>query len=137
MIENQSYNLLINSKQKEILDRHLRRIDKMYDSIAFSAEKVLLYTYMDNWCEMGIEGAIYLYKRSGAPSHRLIVFNKKNLNDFKLNIPSDFYLELQEQFVIFSHTDKENIFGFWFEDDLDAKNLYEILTSILKNTKKS
>lgn len=105
---------------------------------------------------MEIEGPLYLYERtehhtineyskddnttndiisditseSREISFRLIVFNKYNPSDFKLNIPHIFYVEYQNNFVIFSSQEKENIFGFWIEKEEEAIEFYQTLVRI-------
>jgi hypothetical protein len=125
-------NHIRNMTQEKILNRYLLSIDSSYDHVEFKAKNAHIYRFEEEWAEMEIEGSLYIYSRTAERGYILIVFNRKGLNDFKLNIPKDFYLELDNQFVIFSHSDKKNIFGFWFEQIQEAKDFHQIL-EIYKN----
>lgn len=124
-------NLRIGTTQEIILNRYLLSIDQNYKSVIFNVAKVSIYRFEDEWNEMGIEGSLYIYKRNADQEHRLIVFNRRGLNDFKLNIPKYFYLEIENQFAIFSHTDKKNIFGFWFDEGKTAGKFGKVLESLM------
>ena len=116
-----------NVTQDIILKRYLLSIDSSYEYVVHRADNVHIYRFEENWVEMNIQGSLYIYKRSHDRGFRLIVFNRKGLNDFKLNIPNEFFLEFEKQFVIFSPTDKKNIFGFWFEQNQEAEDFYKNL----------
>ncbi|ELA42467.1 uncharacterized protein VICG_00566 [Vittaforma corneae ATCC 50505] len=128
----------INSTQRKIVDRYLLSIDNLYSKLVFTTGKVILYIFENNeWIEMNLEGPLYLYRRNNeenvSSQYRLIVLSRNNMQDFKLNIPNSFYLECQNQAVVFSHLDKNNIFGFWFDNELVVKKFYQVLQHILKN----
>ena len=117
-------------RQDKILNRYLLSIDPSYEYVIFRASNANIYRFEDEWSEMGIEGSLYIYRRNKDEGHRLIVFNRKGLNDFKLNISSHFYLEFENQFVIFSYLDKKNIFGFWFDNSQESKKFFKALESL-------
>lgn len=125
--ENNQENHIRNMTQEKILNRYLSSIDPSYDYVVFKAGNTYVYRYEEEWSEMDVEGSLYIYKRILDKGHRLIVFNRRGLNDFKLNIPKDFFLEVDNQLVIFSHIDQKNIFGFWFELNQEAEDFYKIL----------
>lgn len=120
----------MNSQQHLILNRYLRRMDPGYEEVLFSAQNVLLYSFEKEWVEMDIEGPLFLYRRKGEVCNRLVVFNRSGQKDFKLNIPEIFYLEEQDQFVIFSQNKKERIMGFWSDNESVSKRLYKSLQSL-------
>lgn len=119
----------IKSTQSEMINRYLLSIDSLYLNLEFTAGMVVVYCFENEWIEMNFEGALYLYKRNDL-SHRLVILNRNGPSDFKLNIPSEFYVEYQTQFVTFSHLDRNNIFGLWFENEFIAKKLFQKLQEI-------
>lgn len=127
----------INSTQRKIVDRYLLSIDNLYSRLVFTTGKVILLAFENNeWAEMKLEGPLYLYRRNNkeniSSQHRLVVLNRNNMQDFKLNIPNEFYLEYQNQAVIFSHSERSTVFGFWFDNELVVKRFYQTLRDILK-----
>ncbi|KAM0680938.1 hypothetical protein GINT2_000750 [Glugoides intestinalis] len=120
----------MNSQQQLILNRHLKRIDPEYEEVIFSLRSVLLYIFDKEWVEIDVEGPLYLYRTKGEACSRLIVFNRNGQNDFKLDISGKFYLEEQEQFVIFNQNSKEPIIGFWIDNEESSKRFYKLLSSL-------
>jgi len=120
----------INATQRKIVDRYLQSQDALYTEVVFTAGKVVLHAFKDEWVETNTEGPLYLYRRRDKEHpQRLLVMNRNGAEDFRLEIPREYELEYQEQFVIFSGKDKANIFGFWFDNEAAAKTLFKLLDS--------
>lgn len=113
-----------------VFTRYMETVDPNFLCAIFHAPKASIYTYGQEWNEMEIEGSLYVYKRASNPRHRLIVLNRKGVNDFKLNIPEEFHVEIDGQFVIFSHEDRKSIFGFWFNDAETAQASFKTLEKL-------
>lgn len=126
----QKESAFINRQQQTILSRHLKRIDADFVSIILVTGKVCVYRLENGWTETGIEGPLYLYSRGTFPLHRLLVFNRKSLQDFKMDVLESFSCELKERLVVFGSEGLEAVFGFWFEDEEDGNTLFRVLEGI-------
>lgn len=125
--------VFISKQQQTIINRHLKRMDAGFLGTVLVTGKACIYRFQDRWIEMGIEGPLYLYTRNAHPLHRLLVLNRKSLNDFKMDIPDRFNCESKERFIIFNSENREAAFGFWFEDEEDASALFRALEELQTN----
>lgn len=103
-------------------------MDADFLDIILVAGKACVYRFQDEWIEMGIEGTLYLYSRGTSPAHRLVVLNRRSLNDFKMDVLEDFKCEPEGKFVILSS--KRTAFGFWLEDEESASMLFRTLSGL-------
>lgn len=120
----------INKQQQEIVCRHLRKMDMDFLDIILVVPKICAYRFQDEWMEMGIEGSLYLYGRRGTPACRLVVLNRKSLNDLKMDVSGYFKCEPKGRFVILSS--KRTTFGLWFDDEEGANVLLRTLEGLQK-----
>jgi mRNA-decapping enzyme 1B len=78
------------------------------------------------WTKLGVEGSLYLVRRSGVPRYRLLVLNKTSTQNFLEDIDSELEFELNPPYLMYTHGNSE-IVGVWF---YDADDLQRVQTAI-------
>ncbi|PWN27863.1 PH domain-like protein, partial [Jaminaea rosea] len=97
----------------------LRRHDASISSILYSASFVVLYQYStssSSWTKTGIEGPMFLFKRSESPFYGAFVLNRNGVENWASSIRGEDDLEVSEDFVIFRSTsdgDGDRVVGIW------------------------
>ncbi|BAM41790.1 uncharacterized protein TOT_040000172 [Theileria orientalis strain Shintoku] len=98
------------------------------------------YMSPDNkWSRMGIEGFLYVVKRSRRPLHSFILINKKSENHLVEYITPEFQMNQNGNFIFYRSKDVKrqntmnSLQGLWFFDEAECKNTYEKLKEITNN----
>ncbi|UVC50111.1 hypothetical protein MACK_003980 [Theileria orientalis] len=92
----------------------------------------------NKWSRMGIEGFLYVVKRTRRPIHSFILINKKSENHLVEYITPEFQMNQNGNFIFYRSKDvKRNTMnslkGLWFFDEAECKNTYEKLKEITNN----
>jgi Dcp1-like decapping family len=119
--EHQHY---MNKRQVELVNKNLMAKDSEYKSLLAIAARVAVYQFNEEWQECNVDGNLYLYTRHQQPKFRILILNRLSREDFRINLESETKLEYNQNFLIF--TVKKLSFGLWFENDKDAKLIYNI-----------
>lgn len=108
----------------------LKRHDPSIESILHSASFVVLYLYNSAkgaWSKSGIEGPMFLFRRTASPHYGIFVLNRNGVENFCVPLTQDDDLEITDDFTILrTESDTvldeddggEKIIGVWvFEKD--------------------
>ncbi|UZJ54665.1 hypothetical protein CBS101457_003985 [Exobasidium rhododendri] len=89
------------SARHQINMKVLRRHDKAIVDIIESASFVVLYSHNGEWTKTGIEGPMFLYRRSVNPPYGFFVLNRNGVENFSANLTTEDDLELTTEFIIY------------------------------------
>lgn len=91
----------------------LRRHDPLIVDIIESASFVVLYSHDGEWTKTGIEGPMFLYRRSASPAYGFFVLNRNGVENYSANLTKSDDLELTTEFIIYRATKDEDVVGIW------------------------
>lgn len=91
----------------------LRRHDPLIVDIIESASFVVLYSHDGEWTKTGIEGPMFLYRRSANPSYGFFVLNRNGVENYSANLTKSDDLEMTTEFIIYRATEEEDVVGIW------------------------
>lgn len=94
----------------------LKRHDPGIVDIVGSAAFVVLYELEDEWTKSGIEGPMFLYRRSSAPCSGFFVLNRNGVENFDAKLQAEDDVELAGEFVHFRAASNEQVLGIWVYD---------------------
>lgn len=94
----------------------LKRHDPGIVDIVGSAAFVVLYELEDEWTKSGIEGPMFLYRRSTAPYSGFFVLNRNGVENFDAKLQAEDDVELAGEFVHFRAASNEQVLGIWVYD---------------------
>lgn len=114
----------------------LKRADPYAKSIIDSATHVALYTFDDTeWEKTSVEGALFVYSRSGEPYHSLVIMNRLNTSNLIEPIMNGLELQLNEPFLLYRNS-KCHIYGIWFYDKDECVRIATKLQALVKDSPK-
>ena len=117
----------------------LKRVDPYVKDILETATHVALYTFNadDNeWEKTDVEGALFVYSRSGEPFHSILIMNRLNTNNLVEPVIRGLDLQLQEPFLLYRNTSCR-IFGIWFYDKVECIRIASVLDKLIKESEMS
>ncbi|XP_015112032.1 mRNA-decapping enzyme 1A [Diachasma alloeum] len=112
----------------------LKRVDPYIRDILETATHVALYTFnADNneWEKTDIEGALFVYSRTGEPYNSILIMNRLNTNNLVEPVTQGLDLQLQEPFLLYRNA-KCNIYGIWFYDKDECVRIGSMLNKLVK-----
>lgn len=114
----------------------LKRVDPYLNSIVDNATHVALYTFStvkNEWEKTDIEGALFVYRRTGHPYHGILIMNRLNTNNLVEPVTKDLDLQPQEPFLLYKNS-RSKIFGIWFYDKVECVRISDLLQRIVKES---
>ncbi|XP_075237264.1 decapping mRNA 1 [Lycorma delicatula] len=111
----------------------LTRVDPYVKDIVETAAHVALYTFNgdDNeWEKTEVEGALFVYSRSGQPFHNIIIMNRLNTNNFVEPVTQELDLHIQDPFLLYRT--RGGIFCIWFYDKEECSRIATALQKLVK-----
>ncbi|PNF19761.1 hypothetical protein B7P43_G14764 [Cryptotermes secundus] len=117
----------------------LKRVDPYVKDILETATHVALYTFNadDNeWEKTDVEGALFVYSRSGEPYHSILIMNRLNTNNLVEPVIQGLDLQLQEPFLLYRNASCR-IFGVWFYDKDECIRIAAVLDKLVKESEMS
>ncbi|CAH0380749.1 unnamed protein product [Bemisia tabaci] len=112
----------------------LKRVDPYIKDIIDSATHVALYAFNseDNeWGKTNIEGALFVYSRSGEPLHGMLVMNRLNTNNLVEPLIKGLDVQLQDPFLLYRNS-QGSIFGIWFYDKQECYRISDVVINLVK-----
>ncbi|GFG38128.1 hypothetical protein Cfor_10058 [Coptotermes formosanus] len=117
----------------------LKRVDPYVKDILDTATHVALYTFNadeNEWEKTDVEGALFVYSRSGEPYHSILIMNRLNTNNLVEPVIQGLDLQLQEPFLLYRNTSCR-IFGVWFYDKDECIRIASVLDKLIKESEMS
>lgn len=112
----------------------LKRVDPYAKSLLETAAHVALYTFINNdWKKTDIEGALFVYSRTGEPFHNILIMNRLNMKNLMEPVTQGMELQLQDPFLLY-RTPQSLIYGIWFYDKEECVKIANSLIKIIKVT---
>ncbi|CAO1614460.1 unnamed protein product [Sympodiomycopsis kandeliae] len=120
----------------------LKRHDPQIATIVHSASFVVLYQYdnsTSSWSKTGIEGPMFLYKRTISPHYGMFVLNRNGVENFSVPLTKEDELQLTDQFVILrteeetsleENDEGETIIGVWVFEKDQRQQVGEMMQSL-------
>lgn len=112
----------------------LKRVDPYVKSILETAAHVALYKFnADNneWEKTDIEGALFVYSRTGEPFHNILIMNRLSMQNLMEPVTQGLELQLQDPFLLYRNT-KGLIYGIWFYDKEECVRIASALEKLVK-----
>ena len=108
----------------------VRRVDAGVKRIIARAPHVAVYVFdfeSNSWVRADIEGPIFLFERSTAPWHSMLVLNRLSQQNMQHFLHGDLELQNQEPYIIFRDPTAENPqpYGMWFKSAEDRANFWK------------
>ncbi|KAJ8879069.1 hypothetical protein PR048_019675 [Dryococelus australis] len=110
----------------------LKRVDPYVKEILATATHVALYTFSaeDNeWEKTDVEGALFVYRRSGEPFNSILIMNRLNTKNLIEPVTVGLEIQLKEPFLLYRNF-KGQIFGVWFYDKDECVRISSILNKL-------
>lgn len=114
----------------------LKRVDPYVKSLLETAAHVALYKFnADNneWEKTDIEGALFVYSRTGEPFHNILIMNRLSMQNLMEPVTQGLELQLQDPFLLYRNT-KGLIYGIWFYDKQECVRIASSLEKLVKET---
>lgn len=112
----------------------LNKVDPYAKSLLETAAHVALYTFIENeWEKTDIEGALFVYSRTGEPFHNILIMNRLNMKNLVEPVTQGLDLQLQDPFLLYRNP-QGLIYGIWFYDKEECVKIATILTKIIKES---
>ncbi|GAB5368767.1 hypothetical protein AAMO2058_001348200 [Amorphochlora amoebiformis] len=108
----------------------LRRSDPDISRVLLTTKFSALYELRDmHWRAMEVAGPLFfvekIEKNTGRISHRIIILNRKSLQNFTLDLEEKMTLETQQTYLFVEVSKK--IYGFWFYDYEERDRCHNLL----------
>eukprot|EP01041_Mallomonas_annulata_P001160 gene1160-2252_t len=125
------------SAKKSVNLSTLQRQDVNITGIISESSHIAIYRFepkLGKWDRFGVEGAAFITKRNIAPLHNLIVLNRSEPNDFKLDLSTVTKIKLQPPYVMIrcSTDSAPLILGLWFHDVSERDDMMQAINSVLQ-----
>jgi hypothetical protein len=112
----------------------LKRQDPQIVDIVGSAAFVVLYELDGEWTKLGIEGPMFLYRRSSSPKYGFSVLNRNGIENYTANMTKDDDLELTEDFLIYRAHSDEQVLGIWIYDAQERTSIGQTMSKLHADT---
>ncbi|KAJ3383650.1 mRNA-decapping enzyme subunit 1 [Lobulomyces angularis] len=114
----------------------LKRTDKKIVSIMDMSSHTVLYDFNvknNQWTKKGIEGTLFIYKRSEYPEHAFCVMNRLGVENLTVNLVNSVEINTIGDYVIYK-TEDEKIHGLWMYEVKDRARLANLMSSLCQNS---
>ncbi|KAF9968701.1 hypothetical protein BGZ70_010207 [Mortierella alpina] len=115
-----------------VLQRHDAYISDIIDSSSY----VVVYKFDEAsqaWTKKGVEGTMFVFKRSTAPSYGFFIMNRLGLDNLMADLTADMALQLTSDYIIYR--DEKDIHGIWIYEPADRDRIGEKLMDCCKRAK--
>jgi len=114
----------------------LSRLDPMILDIAGSATHVVLYefgTASQTWEKTGVEGSLFVAKRSEAPRFKLVVLNRSSKDNLEVAVTGKFQMQVQDPYLIFQEVKSgtPKVHGIFFHDGAEREAVASLLKRVV------
>ncbi|XP_069101394.1 mRNA-decapping enzyme 1B-like [Argopecten irradians] len=119
----------------------LQQRDPYITEIIDTASQVALYSFSsvaNEWEKTSIEGSLFLYQRSAAPTHGFMILNRLGLKNLIEPISKELEFQQQDPFLLYRNA--KAIYGIWFYDKEECTRIGQVHYSFLQqviDTKKA
>ncbi|KAF0297823.1 mRNA-decapping enzyme 1B [Amphibalanus amphitrite] len=124
----------VNSQQMNLTA--VRRHDPYVEDIVDSATQVAVYEYSSEtseWQKTDMQGALFVYKRTGPPYHSFMVLNRLNTSNLLQPLTGELEFQLQAPFLLY-RTSQGIIYGLWFFYEAQCKRMAGLLESLCQSS---
>ncbi|KAJ3210271.1 mRNA-decapping enzyme 1B [Dinochytrium kinnereticum] len=107
----------------------LKRYESDTTAIVDSTSHVVVYDFNTDtktWSKKGIEGTLFLLKRSRKPFYSMFVLNRLSTENYKTNLSSDMEVQVLGDYVIF-RSENDLVQGLWMYEASDRSRLAKSL----------
>ncbi|CDR97290.1 Dcp1-like decapping family protein, putative [Babesia bigemina] len=118
----------------------LRGLDLYVEEILHQTPFVTAYVLSDNkqWERSGVEGFLYLLKRSNEPRHSLIVVNRKSERHLMEFITPEFQITRENNYIFYRALSMQtrtmqNTRSLWFYDEKECVKTFEKILAVAVN----
>ncbi|KAF9188143.1 hypothetical protein BGZ51_000719 [Haplosporangium sp. Z 767] len=115
-----------------VLQRHDPHISDIIDSSSY----VVVYKFDEDsqtWTKKGVEGTMFVFKRSTLPSYGFFIMNRLGLDNLMADLTADMALQLTSDYIIYR--DDKDIHGIWIYEPTDRDRIGEKLMDCCKRAK--
>ncbi|KAI1316565.1 hypothetical protein EDD11_009830 [Mortierella claussenii] len=115
-----------------VLQRHDPHISDIIDSSSY----VVVYKFDEDsqaWTKKGVEGTLFVFKRSTLPSYGFFIMNRLGLDNLMADLTGDMALQLTSDYIIYR--DEKDIHGIWIYEPTDRDRIGEKLVDCTKKAK--
>jgi len=111
----------------------LRRKDSTVTGIVVSSSHVAMYALNGGaWERMEIEGPLHIISRTSTPQHKLVVLNRKGMEDLSEDLqPGAMQLEIADAMIMYKIR-RGDVRGIWFYQASDRDSVVQSLQKILQ-----
>ncbi|XP_033218963.1 mRNA-decapping enzyme 1A [Belonocnema kinseyi] len=114
----------------------LKRVDPYVKDILETATHVALYTFnaeTSEWEKTDVEGALFVYSRSGEPYNSFLIMNRLNTKNQVEPVTRGLDLQLHEPFLLYRNS-KCDIHGIWFYEKDECVRIAAMLNKLVKDS---
>ncbi|XP_039296391.1 mRNA-decapping enzyme 1B [Nilaparvata lugens] len=114
----------------------LKRADPYLKELLETAAHVALYTFnpdVNEWEKTEVEGALFVYSRTGEPFHNILIMNRLNCKNFVEPVIRGLDLHLEDPYLLY-RTPKGSIYCVWFYDKRECSRIGQALDRLVKET---
>ncbi|KAF9434526.1 hypothetical protein BGZ76_007868 [Entomortierella beljakovae] len=114
----------------------LQRHDPNISDILDSSSHVVVYKFDENtqtWTKKNVEGTMFVFKRSAAPSYGFFIMNRLGLENLMADLTGDMALQVTSDYIIYRAG--EDIHGIWIFETTDRDRIAEKLLACCKKAK--
>ncbi|XP_033744781.1 mRNA-decapping enzyme 1B-like [Pecten maximus] len=111
----------------------LQQRDPYITEILDTASQVALYSFSavaNEWEKTSIEGSLFLYQRSAAPTHGFMILNRLGLKNLIEPISKELEFQQQDPFLLYRNA--KAIYGIWFYDKEECTRIGQLMNSFLQ-----
>eukprot|EP00808_Paulinella_micropora_P003023 g47564.t1 len=112
---------------------NLQRGDREIVSILFTASHVVAYRLSDSkkWEQQDTEGPLFIVQRASDPFHRIIILNRRNIDNFHADVRPGLQLEEQQNFLFYKLAEAmREVSGLWFYDKKECSQAVKMLSEL-------
>lgn len=112
----------------------VKRVDPYARDILEKASQVALYTFngeKNEWKKTEVEGALFVYSRSGEPFHNILIMNRLSTQNLMEPVVQGLDIQQQEPFLLYRNT-KCDIYGIWFYDKEECVRIAGVLNRLVR-----
>lgn len=123
-----------NAASNQINLAAVKRVDPYARDILEKASQVALYSFngeKNEWNKTEVEGALFVYSRSGEPFHNILIMNRLSTQNLVEPVVQGLDIQRQEPFLLYRNT-KCDINGIWFYDKDECVRIAGVLDRLLR-----
>lgn len=124
----------LNAASNQINLAAVKRVDPYARDILERASQVALYTFngeKNEWKKTDVEGALFVYSRSGEPFHNILIMNRLSTQNLMEPVVQGLDIQRQEPFLLYRNT-KCDIYGIWFYDKDECVRIAGVLDRLVR-----